>query len=404
MSGEDLATEQREAATEPRTHGRSSPRVAIVAAGAGARAAFEAGALSLLVPWLAECGRRPTVFVGTSAGAINAALLAATADLEPNDSAQKLLKFWRGLSVRKSYRSPLISAPDMAANYVGQLVGRRRVVSLLDTSPLVAFAERAFAPYVQALRNNVETGRVQALALVATDARERSTVFADLAPEVRLPRTNRGRAIDYRASRVTLRHILASSAIPVLFRPVEIDGAYYTDGGVRLNTPLAPAVALGATHVAVVATHPESYPATPPPPPESRAPDVVDSIVAVLGSVLADRMVEDLHTLDKLNSNVNGGPGRLIPRLFVGPSTRQEIGELAARVYEERHRGRRVVSELDFRALRGLIGGHGKGNGDLLSYVFFDGAFVEAAIQLGIRYARNKTGGGSPWQPSSMAA
>jgi NTE family protein len=162
-------------------------------------------------------------------------------------------------------------------------------------------------------------------------------------------------------------------------------------------------VALGATDVAVVATHPEEYPGEPAHQPQ-RAPDVVDSMVAILGSLLADRMVEDLHTLDMVNANVNGGPGRLIPRLFVGPSTRHEVGELAAKVYAERHQVRRRVRELDFRALHLLIGAREQGNGDLLSYVFFDEAFIEAAIQLGIRYARNKTGGGSPWQPPLASA
>jgi NTE family protein len=250
------------------------------------------------------------------------------------------------------------------------------------------------------LRSNVNSGLVQALAVAATDASERTTVFAELAPGVRLPGTNRGRAIDYRASQVTFKHVLASSAIPVLFRPVEIDGSYYVDGGVRLNAPLAPAVALGATHVVAVATHPDSYPAAPPAQPQPRPPDVIDSVVSLLGSALADRMIEDLQTLDKLNANVNGGPARLIPRLFVGPKTRHEVGELAAKVYGERYRGRRVVDELDFRLLHALFGRSERDNGDLLSYLFFDKAFIEPAIQLGIRYARNKTGGSSPWQPS----
>lgn len=380
----------------------AEPRVAVVAAGAGARGAFEAGALSVLVPWLASRGQRPTIFVGTSAGAINAALLAATADLEAADAAMELLKFWRGLSVRKVYTSPFVSGPSTLVAYLGQLVGRGHVISLLDTSPLVGFAKQAFAPYARALRANVESARVEALALVATDATERSTVFADLAPTVRCPPANPGRAIEYRPTRVTFRHVLASSAIPVLFRPVEIDGAYYTDGGVRLNAPLAPAVALGATHVAVVATHPETYDPKPRPHPQlrPRPPDVVDSIVSVLGCVLADRMVEDLHTLDKLNASVHDSRVRRIPRLVVVPRTRHEIGELAAKTYHRRHRGRSIVRELDFRALHSLIGAREKGNGDLLSYVFFDEAFIEAAIQLGIGYAREKTGSKAPWKPA----
>jgi NTE family protein len=375
-------------------------RVAVVAAGAGARGAFEAGALSVLLRWLDEQGMRPTVFVGTSAGAINATLLAATAELPAEDSAEQLLVFWRSLTVRNVFRSPLLSGPSTLATYLGQLVGVAHVVSLLDTSPLVGFAEQTFAGFGQALQSNVAAGTVEALAVVATDAHERTSVFADLAPGVKLPPANLNRAIDYRATQVSYKHVLASSAIPVLFRPIDIDGAYYTDGGVRLNAPLSPAVALDATHVVVVATHPESYLPAPPAAAQPRPPDVIDSVAGVLGSLLADRMVEDLHTLDKLNAHV-GGSVRLIRRLFVGPRTRHEIGELAARLYAERHHGRRAIRELDFRLAHALLGRAEKGDGDLLSYILFDEAFLEQAIQLGIDYARAKVAHGapSPWVP-----
>ena len=375
-------------------------RVAVVAAGAGARGAFEAGALSVLLRWLDEQGMRPTVFVGTSAGAINATLLAATAELSAEESGERLLAFWRSLTVRKVFRSPLLSGPSTLATYLGQLVGVAHVVSLLDTSPLVGFAEQTFAGFGHALQSNVAAGTVEALAVVATDAHERTSVFADLAPGVQLPPANLDRAIDYRATQVSYRHVLASSAIPVLFRPIDINGAYYTDGGVRLNAPLSPAVALGATRVVVVATHPESYPPAPPAAAQRRPPDVIDSVASVLGSLLADRMVEDLHTLDTLNAHA-GGSVRLIPRLFVGPRTRHEIGELAARLYADRHHGRHAIRELDFRLAHALLGRAEKGDGDLLSYILFDEAFLEQAIQLGIDYASQKVGAGapSPWVP-----
>ncbi len=224
--------------------GPGASRVAVVAAGAGARGAFEAGALSVLVPWLDEQGLRPTMYVGTSAGAINATLLAATADLPAAEAGERLLEFWRSVTIRKVFRSPLRSGPGTFAAYLGQLVGVAHVVSLLDTTPLLGFAEQTFAQFAEPLRRNVASGRVAALAVVATDANERTTVFADLAPGMKLPAANAGRAIDYVPAAVGFRHVLASSAIPVLFRPVEVDGAYYTDGGVRLNVPIAPAVAL----------------------------------------------------------------------------------------------------------------------------------------------------------------
>ncbi len=376
-------------------------RVAVVAAGAGARGAFEAGALSVLLPWLDAQKLRPTVYVGTSAGAINATLLAATAHLPAAKAGKELLEFWRSVSIRKVFRSPLRSGPSTLATYLGQLIGVAHVVSLLDTTPLVNFAEQTFAPFAEPLQDNLASGKVAALAVVATDAHERTTVFADLAPGVATPATNTARAIDYLPTTIGFRHVLASAAIPVLFRPVEVGGAYYTDGGVRLNVPLAPAVALEATRVVVVATHPETYPTAPPATAHPRPPDVIDSVASALGSLLADGMVEDLHTLDKLNEHakLKGAKVRLIPRLFVGPDTRHELGELAARLYAERHHGRRAIRELDFRLAHALLGRAEKGDGDLLSYILFDEAYLEQAIQLGIGYARRTVAVRSPWLP-----
>src|SRR5947208_2226839 len=55
-----------------------------------------------------------------------------------------------------------------------------------------------------------------------------------------------------RPAKVGLDHALASAAIPVLFAPRRLDGAFYCDGGLRLNTPLSPALRLGADRVLVI--------------------------------------------------------------------------------------------------------------------------------------------------------
>ena len=52
-----------------------------------------------------------------------------------------------------------------------------------------------------------------------------------------------------RADRIGPHHALASAAIPLLFPPVRIDGELHLDGGLRQNTPIAPALRLGATHI-----------------------------------------------------------------------------------------------------------------------------------------------------------
>ena len=158
--------------------------VAVVAAGAGARGAYEAGALSVLIPWLHAQGRPPRIFVGTSAGAINATMFAAVAHLDPADGGSRVLDTWRTLTVRKVIAPPYLSLPfKTLPTYLGQLLGRRRahVGSLLDTSPMRATAAEIFEPYRDILRDNIHgtTPAVDALAVVATDERNGTTVFVD---------------------------------------------------------------------------------------------------------------------------------------------------------------------------------------------------------------------------------
>jgi NTE family protein len=389
-------------------------RVAVVAAGAGARGAYEAGALSVLLPWLHEQGMRPTVFAGTSAGAVNASLFAAVAhEDDPRHGAEQVLDVWRSLTVDKVFRSPLVSGPlQTLPRYIGQAVGlpRAHVISLLDTTPLRATARGLFERYAAALHDNIHGPEpvVDVLAVVATDDLDRSVVFADLAAGVVLPAPEPTRAIDYQRTSVSFEHVLASSAIPALFGPVAIDGRWYIDGGVRLNVPLKPAIALGASRLAVVATHPSTYPVERKPPPATQQPDVVDGIVDVLNAVLADRMVEDLHTLEKVNQLVapeRTRSGQLsIPYVFVGPETRRQLGDLAAAAYNERARGLGgVLREPDFWVLDHLIGPREQGAGDILSYIFFDQGFLGAAIELGVEHATAVTEGPDPWTRGAPA-
>jgi NTE family protein len=65
-------------------------QVALVLDAGGARSAYQVGALEILLPALAERGHRPRVLVGTSAGALITAALAATAHLEPDDQIAHL--------------------------------------------------------------------------------------------------------------------------------------------------------------------------------------------------------------------------------------------------------------------------------------------------------------------------
>jgi NTE family protein len=317
-----------------------------------------------------------------------------------------VLDVWRSLTLRQVFRSPLVSVPlRTVPSYLGQLFGVRgtHVVSLLDTSPLRRTAQRLFASHAEALHENIHGPDpvVDALAVVATDDRDRTTVFSDLPDGIALPATEPTRAIDYQPASIAVDHLRASSAIPVLFASVQVGERWYIDGGVRLNVPLKPAIALGATDLAVVATHPSMYPAQPLAVARGPQPDAVDGFVAVLDAVLSDRMVEDLHTLEMVNRLVapdqTRADRRRIPFVFVGPHTRHQLGALAEEIYRKRFGGLGAVREPDLWVLEHLIGPRERRAGDLLSYLFFDQSFIEPAIVLGVEHAQAVIDRPDPW-------
>lgn len=198
-----------------------SETVGLVIAGGGARGAYEAGALSVLLPALARRGERPTVLVGTSVGAINAAHLAATQHLDADEQAGGLVDRWRRVTKDEVIRpSMLRQAPLAGLRYAGELLGIPgvRLQSLLDPAPL----ERNLARWIpwRCLHRNVLRGEVEAVAVVATAARTgKSVAFVESSARTELRVSH---VIDYVHARVTADHVRASAAIPILFPPVRV--------------------------------------------------------------------------------------------------------------------------------------------------------------------------------------
>jgi NTE family protein len=377
-------------------------RVAVVVAGAGARGGYEAGALSVLIPRLRASGYEPAMYVGTSAGAINATLFAAHADCSPDEQARRVLDVWRSISVAEVYRSPVLDFPCVAAAFVGQLlrVPGVRCTHLLDTAPLSQKAKNSID--IKRLRQNIRDKNLT-LAVVATCGDDnRSVVFVDREDGVPAPPSDGDRAIDYDWVQIQPEHVLASSAIPILFPPVRLrkpSGAvgWYLDGGLRLNAPLKPALSLDADCLVVVATHPLRDSTTAEPNPV--APDVYGDLVQLLDIVLVDRMVEDLRTLTKINALVAQqavtATGRLrkkVPYLFVGPQHRETLGHLAIDALNDCGLPSgglwRTLRQLELDLMAQLLKGDGPRRGDMLSFLYFDPDFIQASIDLGRRDAQ----------------
>ena len=400
--------------------------VGLVLAGGGARGAYEAGALSALLPALEQRGERPSILVGTSVGAINVAFLASTHDHGADDAAAALVTRWREVSKGRVVR-PILTrqVPLTALRYAGEILSLPgvRLPSLLDPSPL----EVNLARWIDwsGLRRNIDSRRLDAIAVVATAARSgRSVGFCDGCFERHLHRSH---MIDYVHSELAAEHVRASAAIPILFPPVRIERprearGWYFDGGTRLNTPLKPALDLGARRVVVVGTESIAVPSTEEGRHDCEPPDFGDGALHLLQGALVDPLVEDLRMLGDVNTffaqdapaaqryrEARGKPPyRRLPYLFVGPPRRGAIGKLAMDVFRSRYGGLKGLRSPDFPLLNRLLGGDSPTHGELLSYLFFEPEFVEELIELGQRDAkrwlRATAGPDAPWRVEPLQA
>ena len=146
-----------------------APRVAVVLPGGGVRGAYEAGALSVLLPALEQRGERVTIYCGTSVGAVNAAVFASRAHVPVSDQVHDGLEHWRGM--RKGHVIRPVVGPRLGLTvlrYVGDMleVPGVRLSGLLDPAPLKASLER-WVDWL-ALHRNVRERRVRAVSVVAS--------------------------------------------------------------------------------------------------------------------------------------------------------------------------------------------------------------------------------------------
>jgi NTE family protein len=393
-----------------------------VLAGGGARGAYEAGVLSVLLPALAARGERPTVLVGTSVGAVNAAFLAAAAHLPAGEAAAGLVDQWRHTGLREVMHPLPAQAWWLLNRCVAGLLPTAGVgpTGLLNPGPTQEHLRRCID--WAALRRNTDAGEV-VLAVLATDVgRERTVVFCD--GQVSLPRF-RSHVLDYVPVHIGEDHVRASAAIPVLFPPVRVEEppearGWYVDGATRLNTPIKPALDLAVDRVVVVST--AAIPSAGEPPPQSdRAPNLGDGALNMLHSRLVDPLVEDMRALGVVNSFFAGSdpggvtyrralgrpPYRQVPYIFVGPQHHGLLGSLAQQVFHNHYRGLRSLRNPEL-AVFGRVFGARAVRGELFSYLFFAPEYIDELLALGAADAQAwlqaPPGPDDPWQVGPLDA
>lgn len=352
---------------------------ALVLSGGGARGAYQVGVLRGLVEQGFLTGPRSPfdIFIGSSAGSINAAALAASAD-DFEAGISRLEDVWSKIEPQQVFRTDPVSLGKIGARWIvdlsfGGATGRTQAKSLLDTAPLRQLLEERIS--FDRLEEHVKSCAVRALAVMATDLHTSNGVIF-LQGRTDLPSWAR-RRWQIERTRIGVDHLMASSAIPIFFPHVGIGGRYYSDGSIRNTTPLSPAINLGADRIVAIGV---SGPLLKTKRELVLEPPTVAQIAGVLlDAVMLDAIEVDVEHSERVNLSVKGLPTRRpeqpfrgIDVLWIQPSI--QVRKLAA---ELAHRVPRIV-----RYLLGGLGAHGSVT-ELTSYLLFDHEYCGRLIELG---------------------
>lgn len=390
---------------------------ALVLSGGGARGAYEAGVIRYLrdeLPARIKPHVRFEILCGSSVGAINCCFLAATSHL-PESQGQALTAIWQSLQIDRVYRlgiRELFNLPRFLLGSRGRgelddLVGPGRLGGLFNTSPLESLVRNEISWH--RLRKNLDEGLFQALAVNATHIRTgRTHVFVER-EEGGIPPWSTDPQIEAHAVEIGPNHALASAAIPWIFPAVSINGEIYSDGSIKLNTPISPALRLGADRLFVVGLKNEDsswHTANPSTQRIDTFPSAAYLLGKILNALLVDKTEYDLKRLrrynallrvgqkdfgekfgtvfDDLMTKTRGAPYREIDTLEVRPSV--DIAEIASRHLQRGSIAARAGSFMG--PILHRLGDIGVNQAsDLLSYLLFDHEFAQELIRLGMHDA-----------------
>lgn len=369
-------------------------RVALILSGGGARGAYEVGVLAYLFDHFARVRRRiPKIdlILGTSVGAINGCFLASHLT-DPALGTRRLANLWSDIRMDEVLGFGVSQMTSLPRLLVG---GGQQAVGLFDVEPMARLVEREVA--WRAISRAFRDRRLTALSVSTTEISTGKTVlFMQTAMGTPLPPKAPPRTV-FRPTRVGPIHALASAAIPVLFPPVRIGQHLYMDGGVRQNTPIAPALRLGATHVFAIGLSAEvgGLPnATP-----DKPPNVGFVVGKIMNAFLLDHITSDFEVLDRVNAMIDHGtraygPGfleslnrvaeevgypqyRRVSTLTVRPT--EDLGKLAQGYL----RSSKLRAGPALRRMLSLLDVGDASEADLASYLLFDGGFARRLIELG---------------------
>lgn len=377
------------------------PVTGLILSGGGARAAYQVGVLAGIADLLPVGARNPfPVIVGTSAGAINAVKLASGA-AQFRTAIHELTDFWQSFRSHQVLRSDWAGVIRQAARFFGRSllgIGRKQVpVALLNSSPLKDLLTQRLN--LHGIDEAIEAKHLHAVAVTAFGY-ESGQAVTFYQGKGTIDSWLRHRRIGL-PTRLTVDHLLASSAIPLLFAPVKLEHEYFGDGAVRQSAPISPALHLGANRVLVVGVsgNPRGLGANTP---VQRAVSGVQPSLAQIGghmlnSTFIDSLESDIELLERLNLLSRMLPPQIphqpSPQVSEQPTPAQSLAPVEVLVISPSQ----PIDEIAARhrrelppALRTFLRGPGatKTSGaGVLSYLLFESGYCSELIELGRRDA-----------------
>lgn len=360
---------------------QTNNKTALLLGGGGARAAYQVGVLKAIAQLIPEDSKNPfPIICGTSAGSINTVALASNA-ANFQLGVQKIIQVWSNFELKQVFHVNAWHLFRRIGRWMWSHIGlgdwRKGPGSLLDNSPLrkLLLQYISFDKIQQALND----GDLHAYCLTACSYTSgESTTFFDGDPSIKeWLRTHR----EGKREKISIDHLLASSAIPVIFESVKIGQEYFGDGSMRQISPISPALHLGANKILIIGLRKETNlnankVAEHPPSLGQISGYVLDTLF--LNSLRSDvERMERINRTLKENHDVQGEALRNVEHLMINPS--QDIANIAIKYYKNLPKC--------FRLTLSFLGINRGNSRRFVSYLMFTKEFCQELIELGYQDA-----------------